>query len=146
MDRLSNLKYAEGSRKKRKRVGRGEGSTRGGTSTRGSNGQMSRSGAKRKAWFEGGQMPLQRRLPKRGFTNIFRQEYSVVNLRDLARVPDVEIIDPDIMVKLRLARKGQRVKVLAIGDLDRPITVRTHKISATAAAKVEKAGGKVEII
>jgi large subunit ribosomal protein L15 len=91
-------------------------------------------------------MPLQRRLPKRGFTNIFRQEYSEVNLRDLARVPDVEIIDPDIMVKLRLARKGQRVKVLAVGDLDRPITVRTHKISATAAAKVEKAGGKVEII
>lgn len=91
-------------------------------------------------------MPLQRRLPKRGFTNIFRQEYSVVNLRDLARVPDVEVIDPDIMIKLRLARKGQRVKVLAIGDLDRPITVKTHMISAAAAAKIEKAGGKVEII
>ena len=91
-------------------------------------------------------MPLQRRLPKRGFTNIFRQEYSVVNLRDLARVPDVEVIDPDIMVKLRLARKGMPVKVLAVGDLDRPVTVRTHRISAAAASKIEKAGGKVEII
>ena len=91
-------------------------------------------------------MPLQRRLPKRGFTNIFRQEYTVVNLRDLARVPDVEVIDPDIMVKLRLARKGLPVKVLAMGDLDRAVTVRTHKISAAAAAKIEKAGGKVELI
>lgn len=143
---LDRLKPSEGSKKRRRRAGRGPGSGRGKTCGRGANGQGARSGGGVRPGFEGGQMPLQRRLPKRGFTNIFRQEYSEVNLRDLARVPDVEIIDPDIMVKLRLARKGQRVKVLAVGDLDRPITVRTHKISATAAAKVEKAGGKVEII
>jgi len=143
---LDRLKPAEGSKKRRRRAGRGPGSGIGKTCGRGANGQGARSGGGVRPGFEGGQMPLQRRLPKRGFTNIFRQEYSVVNLRDLARVPDVEIIDPDIMVKLRLARKGQRVKVLAVGDLNRPITVKTHKISATAAAKVEKAGGKVEII
>lgn len=88
MDKLSNLKYSKGSRKKRKRIGRGEGSGRGGTSTRGMNGQMSRSGAKRKAWFEGGQMPLQRRVPKFGFTNIFKIYYQVFNVNALQRIVD----------------------------------------------------------
>lgn len=88
MDRLSNLKYAVGSRKNKKRIGRGEGSGRGGTSTRGMNGQLSRSGASKKAWFEGGQMPLQRRVPKFGFTNIFRVPYQVVNVNALQRVAD----------------------------------------------------------
>jgi large subunit ribosomal protein L15 len=91
-------------------------------------------------------MPLQRRLPKRGFTNLFRTEYTVVNLRDIARVGDIDVIDPDVMVKLRLARKGMAVKILAQGDLDRAVTVRAHKVSAAAAAKIEKAGGKVEIL
>lgn len=143
---LDKLKPAEGSTKRRRRVGRGPGSGTGKTCGRGANGQGARSGGGVRPGFEGGQMPLQRRLPKRGFTNMFRKEYSVVNLKDLARVPDVEVIDPDVMVKLRLARKGQPVKVLAVGDLDRAVTVRTHRISAAAAAKIEKAGGKVEII
>lgn len=91
-------------------------------------------------------MPLQRRLPKRGFTNVFRKEFTVVNVRDLARVQDVDVIDPDLMVKLRLARKGMPVKVLAEGDIQRPVTVRAHKVSAAAAAKIEKAGGKVELV
>ena len=89
---------------------------------------------------------MQLRLPKRGFTNLFRTEYTVVNLRDLARVEDVDVIDPDVMVKLRLARKGMPVKILAQGDLVRAVTVRAHKVSAAAVAKIEKAGGKVEII
>jgi large subunit ribosomal protein L15 len=92
MDILSNLKYAKGSRKNRKRVGRGEGSGHGNQSTRGMNGQMSRSGAKHKAWFEGGQMPLQRRVPKFGFTNIFKVEYQIVNLNSLQRLIDSKLI------------------------------------------------------
>ena len=143
---LDRLKPARGAMTSRKRVGRGPGSGSGKTSGRGHNGQRSRSGGGVKAGFEGGQMPLQRRLPKRGFTNIFRTEYTVVNLRDLARVEDVDVIDPDIMVKLRIARKGMPVKVLADGELARAVTVRAHKISATAASKIEKAGGKAEII
>ncbi|UCG38217.1 MAG: 50S ribosomal protein L15 [bacterium] len=143
---LSNLKPARGSVRRRKRVGRGPGSTHGKTSGRGTKGQLARSGGKVKAGFEGGQMPLQRRLPKRGFTNVFRKEFTVVNVRDLARVQDVDVIDPDLMVKLRLARKGMPVKVLAEGDIQRPVTVRAHKVSAAAAAKIEKAGGKVELV
>ncbi|UCF88516.1 MAG: 50S ribosomal protein L15 [bacterium] len=143
---LDRLKPAKGAVQSRKRVGRGPGSGLGKTSGRGHNGQLSRSGGKVKAGFEGGQMPLQRRLPKRGFTNTFRTEYTVVNLRDLARVEDVDVIDPDLMVKLRLARKGMPVKVLAQGDLSRAVTIKAHKISASAAAKIEKAGGKVELI
>lgn len=99
-----------------------------------------------KAGFEGGQMPLQRRLPKRGFNNIFRTEYSIVNLRDLSRFPDVDVVDPDLLVKLRLVRKGMPVKVLGDGEIERAITVKAHKVSSTAAAKIEKAGGKVEIV
>ena len=143
---LDRLKPAKGAVRSRKRVGRGPGSGLGKTCGRGHNGQLSRSGGKVKAGFEGGQMPLQRRLPKRGFTNTFRTEYTVVNLRDLARVDDVDVIDPDLMVKLRLARKGMPVKVLAVGELTRAVTVKAHKVSASAAAKIEKAGGRVELI
>jgi len=143
---LDQLKPAKGAVRNRKRVGRGPGSGSGKTSGRGHNGQWSRSGGGVKAGFEGGQMPLQRRLPKRGFTNIFRTEYSVVNLRDLDRVQDVDVIDPDLMVKLRIARKGMPVKILAEGDLARAVTIKAHKVSAAAAAKIEKAGGKIELI
>jgi large subunit ribosomal protein L15 len=143
---LHNLKPSDGTVRRRKRVGRGPGSTFGKTCGRGANGQKSRSGGGVKAGFEGGQMPLQRRLPKRGFNNIFRKEYSVVNLRDLARITDVDEVDPDIMAKLRLVRKGMPVKVLGEGEIQRAITVKAHKISSTAAAKIEKAGGKVEIV
>ena len=143
---LHNLKPAKGSIKKSRRVGRGPGSGVGKTSGRGHGGQKSRSGGGVKAGFEGGQMPLQRRLPKRGFTNIFRTEYTIVNLRDLNRVEDVDVIDPDLMVKLRLARKGMPVKVLAVGELERSVTVKAHKFSAAAAAKIEKAGGQAETV
>ena len=143
---LDRLKPGKGAVKNRKRVGRGPGSGSGKTSGRGHNGQRARSGGGVKAGFEGGQMPLQRRLPKRGFTNIFRTQYTVVNLRDLARIEDVDLIDPDLMVKLRLVRKGMPVKILAEGDLARAVTVRAHKVSTAAASKIEKAGGKVEII
>ncbi|UCF31221.1 MAG: 50S ribosomal protein L15 [bacterium] len=143
---LDQLKSAKGAAKKRKRVGRGPGSGIGKTCGRGANGQWARSGGGVKAGFEGGQMPLQRRLPKRGFTNIFRKEYSIVNLKDLGRVADVDVVDPDLMIKLRLARKGLPVKILGVGELDRPLTVRAHKASRTAAEKIEKAGGKIEII
>ena len=143
---LHNLKPAKGSTKKSRRVGRGPGSGVGKTSGRGHGGQNSRSGGGVKAGFEGGQMPLQRRLPKRGFTNIFRTEYTIVNLRDLNRVEDVDVIDPDLMVKLRLARKGMPVKVLAVGELERSVTVKAHKFSAAAAAKIEKAGGQAETV
>ena len=143
---LHNLKPSRGSSRKRKRVGRGPGSTLGKTCGRGANGQKSRSGGKVRVGFEGGQMPLQRRLPKRGFTNIFRIEYSIVNLKDLARVPDVDTLDPELMVKLRLVRKGMPVKILGDGEIERAITVKAHKVSSTAAAKIEKAGGKVVIV
>jgi large subunit ribosomal protein L15 len=143
---LHNLKPAKGSTKKSRRVGRGPGSGVGKTSGRGHGGQLSRSGGGVKAGFEGGQMPLQRRLPKRGFTNVFRTEYTIVNIKDLNRVEDVDVIDPDLMVKLRLARKGKPVKVLAVGELERAVTVKAHKFSAAAAAKIEKAGGKAETI
>jgi len=97
MDILSNLKYAAGSRKKRKRVARGEGSGHGGTATRGMNGQLSRSGAKKKIWFEGGQMPLQRRVPKFGFTNIFKKEYQIVNLNSLQKLSEKNKLDEIIL-------------------------------------------------
>ncbi len=143
---LHRLKPAAGATKKRRRVGRGQGSGIGGTCGRGHNGQLSRSGGGVKAGFEGGQMPLQRRLPKRGFTNIFRTEYCVVNLKDLSRFTDVGVVDPDLLVKVRLAKKGQPVKVLGMGELEKPLTLRVHKISSSAAKKVEKAGGKVELL
>ncbi|MBN2719779.1 MAG: 50S ribosomal protein L15 [Proteobacteria bacterium] len=143
---LHDLKPSKGSTTRRKRVGRGPGSTLGKTCGHGTKGQKSRSGGKVRQGFEGGQMPLQRRLPKRGFTNFARTEYSIVNLRDLARFPDVETLDPELMAELRLVRKGMPVKVLGDGEIERAVTVKAHKISFAAAAKIEKAGGKVEII
>ena len=143
---LHNLKPSRGSHTRKKRAGRGPGSTLGKTCGHGAKGQKSRSGGKVRVGFEGGQMPLQRRLPKRGFSNFSRTEYSIVNLRDIARVPDVETLDPELMLELRLVRKGMPVKVLGDGEIERAITVKAHKISSTAAAKIQKAGGKVEII
>ena len=143
---LDQLKPAKGSVRKRQRVGRGVGSGAGKTCGRGSKGQGSRSGGGVRPGFEGGQMPLQRRLPKRGFTNPFRKEYSVVNLKDLSRITDVDVVDPDLMIRFRLARKGLPVKILAVGEIDRPVTIRAHKFSASAAEKIAKAGGSIEII
>jgi len=152
MDRLSNLKYAEGSRKNRKRVGRGEGSTRGGTSTRGSNGQMSRSGAKRKAWFEGGQMPLQRRIPKFGFTNIFKVYFQLVNLNALQRISDEKKLNDDVLNAVALRKLGlisstkKPVKVLGKGEIKVKVNLEVDAFSETAKEKIEAAGGTIKKI
>jgi large subunit ribosomal protein L15 len=152
MDRLSNLKYAEGSRKNRKRVGRGEGSTRGGTSTRGSNGQMSRSGAKRKAWFEGGQMPLQRRIPKFGFTNIFKVYFQLVNLNALQRIADEKKLNDDVLNAVALRKLGlikstkKPVKVLGKGEIKVKVNLEVDAFSETAKEKIEAAGGTIKKI
>ncbi len=145
--RLHDLKPAEGSRKKRKRVGRGNASGRGGTSTRGHKGQNARSGGGTKAGFEGGQMPLQRRLPKRGFTNIFRKEYAIVNLGQLNRLEGVDTVDPE-MLRSRgmIKRMGAGLKVLAKGDIERPLRVKAHKFSARAVEKIRAAGGDIEMV
>lgn len=151
MDRLSNLKYVDGSRKVKKRVGRGEGSGRGGTSTRGMNGQMSRSGAKNKAWFEGGQMPLQRRVPKFGFTNIFKVQYQVVNINSLQRIADKEkieaILNASSLKKLGLIKSlNKPVKVLGKGELKAKLNLEVDAFSTKAKEKIEAAGGSVKRI
>jgi len=146
--KLSELKKPEGSRKKRKRVGRGEGSGAGGTCGRGHKGQKCRSGAKIPVWFEGGQMPLQRRLPKRGFNNMFRKSYQIVNISDLNRAAGRKKLGPVEMAELGLIRSAANpVKVLANGELDKGgATVAAHAFSEAARKKIEAAGGKVELL
>lgn len=139
---LGNLKPAAGRKKQPKRVGRGIGSGLGKTCGRGMNGQKSRSGSKSRVWFEGGQMPIQRRLPKRGFNNIFRKEYQIVNIQDLERINQKEV-NPDNMLQARLIRKkNQPVKILGKGELTQAKEVKAHTFSASAVNKIEKAGGK----
>jgi large subunit ribosomal protein L15 len=140
--KLHELSPAKGSRQARKRVGRGPGSGLGKTAGRGEKGQKSRSGYSQRIGFEGGQMPLVRRVPKRGFNNVFRTEYAVVNLRQLAEL-DGEIT-PEVLHRRGLVPKGARVKVLADGDVAKPLQVRAHKFSRAAREKVENAGGKCE--
>ncbi|HEB83832.1 MAG TPA: 50S ribosomal protein L15 [Bacteroidetes bacterium] len=141
---LSNLSPAPGSVRKKRRRGRGLGSGLGKTAGRGDKGQQSRSGAKRRAWFEGGQMPIHRRLPKRGFKNIWREEVQEVNLRDLARLGDVEEITVDLLAERGLVRSAQRpVKLLGMGEVDRKYTISVTAVSASAKAKIEAAGGSV---
>jgi len=143
---LSNLRAPKNANTGRKRVGRGMGSGMGKTSTRGHKGQRSRSGSSMMRGFEGGQMPLHRRLPKRGFTNIFRTEYAVVNLDRLAEL-DVKEISLDDYKKLGLvSRKNALIKVLGSGDLSKAITIHAHKFSKSAAEKIEKAGGKAVVL
>lgn len=145
--KLDDLKPAAGSNKKRKRVGRGDGSGHGKTSCRGHKGQGSRSGGNTKPGFEGGQMPLQRRLPKRGFHNIFRNEMAVVNLAQLEALALAGEILPETMAQHGLiSGKGRQVKILGEGSLTKPLTVRAHGFSASARAKIEAAGGKAELI
>lgn len=143
---LSNLKPNKGARKPRKRVGRGPGSGLGKTSGRGEKGQKSRSGFSRKIGFEGGQMPLHRRLPKRGFTNIFKKHFHIVNVSDLERVFDSgTTIDEAALRESGLINgPGSEVKVLGDGDISKKLTVRADKFSATAKEKIEKAGGSCE--
>ena len=141
---LSNLKPAEGSIKNRKRIGRGQGSGRGGTSTKGHKGAQSRTGYSRKFGFEGGQMPLQRRIPKGGFKNINRVEYAAINLdvlQQIAETAGVKTIDQQFLIDKHLVNKRELVKVLGRGEITIALEVHAHKFSATAKAAIEKAGG-----
>lgn len=147
MKDLSNLRRPKGANRGSKRLGRGPGSGKGKTSGKGHKGQKARTGASIPVWFEGGQMPLQRRLPKRGFTSHKQNQFEVVNVKDLARV-DGDTITPAILHENGLVDlgRGLPIKVLGKGDLDRKFTVKAHAISAGAREKVEKAGGTVEIL
>ena len=145
--RLEELKPAAGATKKSKRVGRGVGSGSGKTAGKGHKGQKARSGGVKGAGFEGGQMPLQRRIPKRGFTNIFRKEYSVVNLQDLETMTGTDPITPEILMQKGLIKDMKTgVKVLGTGELKTKLTVRAHKFSKSAVEKIQAAGGKAEVI
>lgn len=152
MDILSNLKPAKGSNKKNKRIGRGEGSGHGGTATRGENGQRSRSGAKFKVWFEGGQMPLQRRIPKRGFNSPFRVEYQVVNIGNLQKLVDDKKVVDGIINAISLYKNGliskanAPFKILGNGELKSKLNVEAHKFSASAKEKIESVGGTTKEI
>jgi large subunit ribosomal protein L15 len=148
MSDLSNLSRPEGAHRDRKRIGRGPGSGTGKTSGKGHKGQKARTGHHgTPSWFEGGQMPLQRRVPKRGFKNPFRTEYEIVNLGQLNKLSEEEIT-PEVLHSNRLVDigKGRPVKVLGDGEITRKITVRAHKVSESARAKIEAAGGSVEIL
>ncbi len=143
---LYNLSPSRGATKKRKRVGRGPGSGHGKTSTRGMKGQNSITGFSQKKGFEGGQMPLHRRIPKRGFTNIFKKEWQIVNLKDLTKLKYKEIT-PEILEKEGLIKdKNGLVKILGEGEVAKAISVQAHGFSKNAKGKIEKAGGKVVIL
>ena len=146
MTDLSNLRRPDGAHRDRKRLGRGPGSGIGKTSGKGHKGHKARTGGGTHPWFEGGQMPLQRRVPKRGFTNASRVVYEIVNLRELARV-EADEITPEVLAAHGLVhpRKGP-VKVLGDGAIERKVTVRAHAVSASARAKIEAAGGTVELL
>lgn len=146
--KLEELKSPPGSTKRIKRVGRGMGSGHGKTSTRGHKGQKSRSGGGVRPGFEGGQMPLQRRIPKRGFTNIFKTDYAIVNVRDLNIFEDGTIITPEFLVNQGIIKKLENggVKVLGDGELKRKLIVKANKISKQAAQKIADLGGEIEVI
>lgn len=144
---LSSLSPPKGAVKNRKRVGRGPGSGHGKTSCRGHKGQKARSGGSIKPGFEGGQMPLARRLPKRGFTNIFKKQYALIQVRDLMAFDKDSVIDPEALLESGLVTKLlDGVKLLGNGEIDKPLTVKVHKCSRAAQAKITAAGGTVEEI
>jgi large subunit ribosomal protein L15 len=144
---LSNLKPSQGSKHSKKRVGRGHGSGQGAQAGRGHKGAQSRSGWKSKRGFEGGQMPLHRRVPKRGFHNPFRTEYAVVNLDALAERFDADaVVTPELLRERGIVRSAAKIKVLARGDISKKLTVRAHKFSGKAAEKIAAAGGAAEVI
>src|SRR5450631_560695 len=142
---LSKLRAPKKSSEKRKRVGRGMGSGMGKTSTRGHKGQRSRSGSRMMRGFEGGQMPLHRRMPKRGFTNIFRKEFNVVNLDKLIALGETTIT-PEVLRKAGIISTKHPVKILGNGDLSAALTVHAHKFSKSAQDKITKAGGTFEVL
>lgn len=145
--KLHELSPKEGSTKARRRVGRGIGSGMGKTSTRGTKGLYSRSGGSVRPGFEGGQMPLYRRLPKRGFTNIFAKEYAEVNVAQLNRFEDGDVVDPVTLIEkgiLKNVRDG--IRILGNGELEKKLTVHAHGFTKSAQEKIEAAGGKVEVL
>lgn len=143
--KLTELKPSAGSKKKSKRVGRGESSGHGKTSGRGSKGQRSRSGGKVPQWFEGGQMPLQRRLPKRGFKNPFKKEFAIINVGDLDKFEPNTVVDREKLKEAGLVKRiKDGIKLLGNGEIERPLTVRVNKVSKSAKEKIEAAGGVVE--
>lgn len=148
--KLHNLKAPAENKRPRKRVGRGQGSGRGEQSGRGHNGQLSRSGSKEKAWFEGGQMPLQRRLPKFGFKNRFRKEYKAINVQKLSDLLEAgrlsENITIDGLVEAGIIKKKELVKLLGSGEIGKAVNIEVHACSASAKEKVESAGGSVTIV
>ena len=143
---VQDLRPSPGATRARKRVGRGPGSGHGKTAGRGSKGQKSRSGYRHQRGFEGGQMPLHRRVPKRGFTNIFRVEYDVVNLSDLDRFDAGDTVTPEKLAERRLAHARRPVKILGDGELKKALTVSAHKFSASAKSRIEAAGGSCEVL
>jgi large subunit ribosomal protein L15 len=146
---LSNLKPAKGSVKTRKRIGRGQGSGRGGTSTKGHKGAQSRTGHSRKIGFEGGQMPIQRRLPKGGFKNRHRVEYTALNLAKLQAISEKygwNDINPEVLLANKLISKTEKIKVLGNGELKGALNIKAHAFSAAALAAIEAAGGKAETV
>lgn len=145
--KIEDLAPAPGAKRKKKRVGRGPGSGLGATSGKGTKGQKARSGGGTPPWFEGGQMPLQRRVPKRGFTNIFKKYYSIVNLSDLQRFPTGSEVGPEQLIESGLVKKHHDgIKLLGKGEITSSLTIRVHKASAAAVGKVEASGGRVELV
>ncbi len=144
---LGNLSAPRGARKKRKRVGLGMGSGHGKTATRGSKGQWSRTGSSLRAGFEGGQMPLYRRVPKRGFTNLFKKVFSVLNLRDLKNFKTTEKVTPATLAARGLIKKPtEKVKILGVGKIPHPLEIHAHAFSRSAQTKITEAGGKFQVL
>jgi large subunit ribosomal protein L15 len=147
--RLNDLSPSYGSNKKSKRVGRGIGSGHGKTSCKGHKGQKARSGGTKGSGFEGGQMPLQRRLPKRGFKNYpFKIDYTILNLEDIGKIENFDIITPDMLIEMGIIKelKNGGLKILGNGEIKRPFTIRADAFSASALTKISAAGGKAEVI
>ena len=145
--KIEELGPNPGAKKDRKRVGRGAGSGHGKTACRGENGQKARAGGAKAPGFEGGQMPLIRRIPKRGFTNIFRKDYVTINLRDIAAIEGAEIVGPEVLFDEGIVKRlGDGIKILGHGEIKKAMTVQAHKFSKSAVQKIEAAGGKAEVI
>ncbi|MBN1115276.1 MAG: 50S ribosomal protein L15 [Oligoflexia bacterium] len=146
--RLEELRPAKGEKRKNKRLARGNGSGHGSTATKGNKGQKARSGGYHKVGFEGGQMPLQRRLPKFGFNNIFKTSYSLINVSKIASMPNDREITPELLVEMGIisASESSSVKILGNGEIKKAYTVKAHKFSKSAVEKISKAGGKAEVI
>ena len=145
--KLHEMSYTEGARRERKRIGRGHGSGHGKTSGKGQKGQNSRSGGGVRLGFEGGQTPIMRRLPKRGFTNFNRKEYAIVNVASLNGFEDGTEVTPELLIETGLVKKElDGIKILGQGELEKKLTVKANKFSGSAVSTIEQAGGKVEVI